>query len=85
MLLISCESLCQAYHHNKGLEIVMLRAPHLLAGENQSLMGKCILQAVSKQHVRIDGQRKQLINLLSLEDLGNWYPESCSITLKNLW
>lgn len=71
VLLISCESLCQAYHRNKGLEIVMLRAPHLFGrGENQSLMGKCILQAVSKQHVRIDGQRKQLINLLSLEDLG---------------
>lgn len=71
ILLVSCESLCKAYHQNKGLEVVILRAPLLFArGENRSLLGKWVFQAVTRQHVRIDGQRQQLVDLLSQEDLG---------------
>ena len=70
LLLWSCEKLCEFYQRNKGLSVVTLHAPCLFGHyENQSLIGRLIQQAVSRNYLRIEGNKNQLVDFLSLEDL----------------
>ncbi|MDD4495927.1 MAG: SDR family oxidoreductase, partial [Eubacteriales bacterium] len=90
ILLWSCEKLCDYYAKNKGISIVTIHAPCMFGMyENQSLVGQLIHQAVTKNSLRIEGDKDQMVDFLSLEDLSEiilrliteWPEESSIINL----
>ena len=87
LLLWSCEKLCDFYRKNRGVSVVTLHAPCLFGHyEDQSLIGHLIYQAVTRNYLRIEGNRNQMADFLSLEDLSelilrllSQWPEETSV------
>lgn len=73
-LLETCETICQNFVDEKGINVLVLRVPYIYSmEENGANLSRVIKTAIQENKIVLDGSSHQITDFINDEDLGNLF------------